>query len=153
MNKKDEIIEEAYLKFASFKRPEHFTDYKHCKECAEFDAILQQYALGDISSNQLGTVSWSPVLFLTEDAYGYVMPRLIELSLNLELNIANELILLDWLIYISPSPENNRAKDFTKEQKLVVLYALKYIEKQIWTVVEKGIHENILRNAILEWSK
>lgn len=150
-NKK--IIEEAYFDFSSFKRPEHFTNYGHCEECALHDAALQQCALRDIGSIQVGTISWNPISFLTTDAYGYVMPRLIELSLNLELNMANELILFDWLIYITPSPENNRGRGFSKKQKLVILNTLKYIEKQIWPTVEENNYENILHDAKLSWSK
>lgn len=37
---KDKIIEEAYIEFSSFERPDHFTNFWHCKECAEHDATL-----------------------------------------------------------------------------------------------------------------
>ena len=64
MNKK-EIIEEAYYEFSSFQRSVHFTDYKHCKECAEHDVTLQQCVLRDFGSNQVGTTSSNPISFLT----------------------------------------------------------------------------------------
>ena len=150
---KNEIIKEAYFEFSSFERPEHFTNYTHCEECAEHDVTLQQCALHDIGSNQVGTISWNPISLLTTDAYGYVMPRLIELSLNLELNMADEFILFDWLIYITPGPENNRGKGFSKKQRLVILNTLKYIEKQIWPGIDENYHEEILHDAISVWSK
>jgi hypothetical protein len=41
-------------------KPAHFTNYRHCCECAEHDATLLAYDVNSISLEQLGHPSWDP---------------------------------------------------------------------------------------------
>ena len=36
----DEVLNAIHLAFSGCPRPEHFTNYDHCDECAEYDARL-----------------------------------------------------------------------------------------------------------------
>src|SRR5262245_53974195 len=76
-----DIVSRAYRAFGSFDRPEHFTDHRHCCECAEHDETMRSRPLSEIGVAELGNPGWCPTVMFTEQAYGYAMPRLIELAL------------------------------------------------------------------------
>jgi hypothetical protein len=40
-------------------KPEHFTNYRHCCECAEHDATLLAYDVNTIGVEQLGNPGWT----------------------------------------------------------------------------------------------
>jgi hypothetical protein len=42
-------------------KPAHFTNYRHCCECAEHDATLVAYDVNTIGVEQLGNPGWDPL--------------------------------------------------------------------------------------------
>jgi hypothetical protein len=44
-------------------KPAHFTNYRHCCECAEHDATLLAHDVHSISFQQLGNPGWDPLCF------------------------------------------------------------------------------------------
>lgn len=148
---RDEIINDAYRAFSNFSRPEHFTNYAHCEECAEHDETMRSCSLSDIGSNQVGNPGWSPIPFLTEQAYGYVMPRLLELALNNSFNNDNDPFVFQYLLALTPSPEHRTLDYFTPEQATVILNSLYYIRDHMATVIENECCESNLVEAITLW--
>src|SRR5262245_8346730 len=63
-------------------RPAHFTNYRHCCECAEHDAILLAYDVQTLSRKQLGNPGWDPLCFVSPEGFLYYMPALIRLTLE-----------------------------------------------------------------------
>lgn len=74
-------IERAYQVFNGAK-PDHFTDFKHCDECAEHDQTLIGHDRDSIGLDQLGHPSWDPLCFCSAEGKRYYMPALIRLTLN-----------------------------------------------------------------------
>lgn len=145
------IINDAYRAFSSFSRPEHFTDYTHCDECEEHDNTMRSCSLSEIGSNHVGNPGWSPIPFFTEQAFGYVMPRLLELALTNGINAHGEPFVFQYLLALTPLPEHRKFNNFTPEQAAVVLKSLYYIRDHMGAVVENECCQNDLTDAIALW--
>src|SRR5947209_3270677 len=63
-------------------KPEHFTNYRHCCECAEHDATLLAHDINSIGIEQLGNPGWDPMCFASVEGLLYYMPALIRLTLD-----------------------------------------------------------------------
>lgn len=63
-------------------KPDHFTDYKHCCECAEHDETLLTYDRDSIGLDQIGSAAWDPITFSSPEGIMYYMPALIRLTLD-----------------------------------------------------------------------
>ena len=67
--------------FGPLKRPEHFTNYRHCEECLEHDQTLLSRPREQLTLEQLGMPGWDPVTFCTPEAKAYLLPVLARLVL------------------------------------------------------------------------
>ncbi len=76
-----DLIEEAKKLFKA-EKPEHFTNYTHCEECAEHDQTLLNSTIDTITINELGYPGWDPICFSSVEGKKYYMPSLIRLSLE-----------------------------------------------------------------------
>jgi hypothetical protein len=150
---KEHIVREAYRAFGTFTRPEHFTDHTHCPECAEHDQTMRSRPLSGIGVVQLGNPGWSPVPFLTEQAYGYVMPRMIELAVSSSVERPAESFVFAYLLALTPAPEHRRLDYFTREQTAAVLQSLHHMRDQMMPVIEQQCCESDLAEAIEKWTK
>lgn len=75
-----ELLDQIREMFAADSRPEHFTDYTHCEECADHNETLKKYDRYTIPLDELNNPGWDPVCFLKPEAFRYVFPRLCELA-------------------------------------------------------------------------
>src|SRR5262249_49177662 len=62
-------------------KPEHFTKYRHCCECAEHDETLLAYDVNTIGVEQLGNPGWDPLCFATSEGFLYYLPALMRITL------------------------------------------------------------------------
>ncbi|MBY4677303.1 hypothetical protein [Marinobacterium arenosum] len=63
-------------------KPAHFTNYRHCCECAEHDATLCGSSVERIGLAELGSPAWDPLCFATVDGLKYYLPAMVRLSLT-----------------------------------------------------------------------
>ena len=63
-------------------KPDHFTNYNHCCECAEHDQTLITFDVDSIGLEQLGNAGWDPLCFCSSDGLIYYMPALIRLVVD-----------------------------------------------------------------------
>jgi hypothetical protein len=151
MNNQQELIDNLYLAFNCYARPEHFTDYKHCDECLEHDQTMNSADLKTLNGSHVGTAGWSPFSFLTTEGFGYYMPRLLELSVRREKNKHGESVLSILLFHLAPSKDYDRFSGYSDVQRKVVLEALKLmLERHQSEIVEEFIQED-LESAIKYW--
>jgi hypothetical protein len=68
--------------FADFERPEHFTDYKHCEECAEHDALLRSRGPGTPRAVDVGNPGRDPLCYVSPAGFGYLLPGLARQALS-----------------------------------------------------------------------
>lgn len=78
----DALLQRIREACANERRPEHFTDYTHCCECAEHDETLRSHSVDTISDEQLGNPGWDPICFITEAGYRYYLPALARLVME-----------------------------------------------------------------------
>ena len=62
-------------------KPEHFTNYRHCCECAEHDETLLAQDVNSIGIEQLGNPGWDPLCFISPEGFLYYLPALIRITL------------------------------------------------------------------------
>lgn len=72
------VIDKA---FGGTERPTHFTDFEHCRECAEHDATLLARPREQLRRRDLGTPGWDPVTFTSAQGIAYLMPSLARFAL------------------------------------------------------------------------
>lgn len=68
--------------FGGAPRPEHFTDFSHCEECAEHDATLLMHTRESLPRSALGYPGWNPVSFVTSEGYRYYLPAIARIAMN-----------------------------------------------------------------------
>ena len=67
--------------FGEGLKPEHFTNFEHCEECAEHDQTLREHDRVTIGLEQLGNAGWDPLCFCSSEGMAYYFPALARLSL------------------------------------------------------------------------
>jgi len=151
---KQQIISDAYRVFSSFARPEHFVEnYNHCPECTEHDETMRKCPLLDIGPQQVGTVCWGPIPFLSKNAFGYVLPRLLEMALENYYDRDSDTFIFQYLLALTPLPEHRDFAHFSTEQIDIVCKSLYYIRDQLRPVVKDACCEKYLDKAITMWEK
>ena len=63
-------------------KPAHFTNDRHCCECAEHDATLSACDVDSIGVQQLGDPGWDPLCFASPEGFLYYLPALIRITLD-----------------------------------------------------------------------
>jgi len=75
------IIQLVQQAFAKRKRPEHFTNYKHCEECAEHDEVLRSRDIYSLKIEDVGNPGWDPICFTSPEGFAYYLSALVRLAL------------------------------------------------------------------------
>ena len=73
------VINEA---FATERRPDHFTNYTHCCECAEHDELLRARDRETLVLEDVGNPGWDPICFVTTEGFRYYLPALVRLAFD-----------------------------------------------------------------------
>jgi len=77
-----EVLFELRAAFATCERPEHFTDFQHCCECAEHDELLRSRDLESLRIEDVGNPGWDPLCFTSAEGLLYYLPGLGRLALD-----------------------------------------------------------------------
>jgi hypothetical protein len=111
-------------------KPEHFTNYRHCCECAEHDATLLACDVDSISLQQLGNPGWDPLCFTTAEGLLYYLPALIRLTLD-TMDTPHERYLDQLLFHVMYDGKDNRiVRACSPEQRALVAEFLAYLIEQ-----------------------
>jgi hypothetical protein len=76
-----DVLEAVQAAFARCKRPEHFTNYWHCEECAEHDELLRSRDNDTLQEEDVGNPGWDPLCYVDPEGFGYFFPALARMSL------------------------------------------------------------------------
>jgi len=76
-----DILQTIQQAFGSSPRPEHFTNYIHCPECAEHDEVLRSRNVQTLSRADVGNPGCDPICFVSHEGFAYYMPALVRLAL------------------------------------------------------------------------
>lgn len=135
-------IKEARAKFA-VEKPRHFTDYRHCSECAEHDRTLAASSIDRIGMNELGNPGWDPICFCTAAGIEYYLPALVRLSLQ---TATSDFYFEQFLFHLeSGGGENRFLRHCSQSQREFIA---RFIEHMISTYPEE-IEQNTCTTAAL----
>lgn len=108
-------------------KPAHFTDYRHCCECAEHDETLSAFDRDSIGLEQLGHPSWDPICFISVEGFKYYAPALVRLTLE---TIDNpQTAYLSQLLFhlIQDGRDNRLVSACSREQREFIAGFLEYL--------------------------
>ena len=128
-------------------KPVHFTDYRHCCECAEHDETLSASDVDSIGLQQLGNPGWDPLCFSHAEGLMYYLPALIRLTLDTIDNPREAY--LDQLLFhlIRDGVGNMLVTACSREQREFVTGFLGYLVETHAPEIEAGVFasDDILR--------
>lgn len=76
-----QVLKRIDAAFGPAPRPEHFTNDRHCCECAEHDALLCSRDRQTLSLPDVGNPGWDPICFITPAGMAHYFPTLAPLAL------------------------------------------------------------------------
>jgi hypothetical protein len=147
----DQVIEKLYKEFSVYKRPAHFTDYKHCDECEEHDETMRRATLETLCSEHLGCIGYAPFSFLTEEGFAHYLLRIIELAAIGELNKFGEPFVLQVALQLCPTNNYDRFSRYTKSQCKAVYDALCHTNATQYEALSEYCYISDMENAIEYW--
>ena len=146
----DDLIAEVRQAFSKVQRPDHFTDYQHCCECAEHDATLSAHTPDTITRAALGHGGWDPMTFATDAGFCYYLPALIRMALTQE---GDEYYVDQFLFQlIWDGARNSRWQFCTVAQRAVVAKALHFLMEERLEEIETNLDGDHLMQAIEIWA-
>jgi hypothetical protein len=70
------VLAEIDATFGTVDRPEHFTNYAHSDECAEYDDVLRGKDHDTLSLHDVGCPASNPMTFASPHGIAYYFPAL-----------------------------------------------------------------------------
>ena len=147
----EQLIANAYQVFSEIEKPQHSTNYSHCEECAEYDEMLSTVEKRDLSIEQIGTVCWGPVPFLTPEATAYYIPRLIELAAEGVENKDLEPYFNQFINTVCEGPSGRQYSLFGDVHRRAVASVLIYIKSNYYDLVCEHCWGEELDKACANW--
>lgn len=143
-----DLIDEAAVLFGKTPRPEHFTDYTHCCECAEHDETLRNASLDTLSYDHVRP-GWDPLCFITPGGFQYYFPALVRLTLE----GSGETYFIDQLIFHLEldGKRNARYLRFSPRQRRYVVKLLQHLVETRAREIEDNLDTDALFRAIEIW--
>jgi hypothetical protein len=145
-----EVLSELGVAFAACARPEHFTDFQHCCECAEHDELLRSRDRQSLRIEDVGNPGWDPLCFTSTEGLLYYLPTLGRLALD------EPTLDLDWYVpqlhfhLTYKDAENRILRAATLAQRRAVVQLLRHIIETRGELCDKwSCREDLLAAAEL----
>ena len=133
-------------------KPAHFTNYRHCCECAEHDATLLAHDVDSISLQQLGNPGWDPLCFASPESFLYYVPALIRITLDTMAKPQERY--LDQLLFhlIRDGKDHDLVRACNREQRVFVAEFLVYLIDQYGAEIDECTYSDDILKAHEIWS-
>jgi len=133
-------------------KPAHFTNYRHCCECAEHDATLLAHDVDSISLQQLGNPGWDPLCFASSESFLYYVPALIRITLDTMAKPQERY--LDQLLFhlIRDGKDHDLVRACSREQRVFVAEFLVYLIDQYGAEIDECTYSDDILKAHEIWS-
>jgi hypothetical protein len=147
-----DILAQVTAAFRGRVRPEHFTNFEHCDECAEHDEVLRLRDLDTLRLSDVGNPGWDPICFITPEGFAYFMPALARIALVSRDDAAGWYVpqLLFHLCYDGPG--NARVRKCTAHERGAVIALLEHISETRTDLLERWSCADQLLEALRCWS-
>jgi hypothetical protein len=147
-----QVLEAIQRAFADCPRPDHFTEYTHCCECAEHDEVLRSRDVQTLRIEDVNNPGWDPICFVSVQGFAYYLPALARFALKAPADqqgwYGGQLLFhlrLD-------GPGNERVRACTSDQRKSVVGLLQHlVETRAELVDNYGCSDDIFR-VIEYWS-
>ena len=146
-----EVLTEVEAEFRASPRPEHFTNFSHCSECAEHDELLRSRTRGTLRPEDVSNPGWDPVCFVSNDAFLYLVPDLVRVALQ---PVRRE---FGWpftnlLFHLTHEGERNRRlSSFTPNQRAAIVQFLRHVAATRQTELANFFVRDEIGPAIALW--
>jgi hypothetical protein len=133
-------------------KPEHFTNYRHCCECAEHDETLLAQDVNSIGIEQLGNPGWDPLCFASPDGFLYYVPALIRITLDTMAKPHERY--LDQLLFhlMRDGKDHDLVRACSREQRAFVAEFLAYLIDQYGAEIDECTYSDDILKAYEIWS-
>ena len=153
MSRDEDIIAMVYSVFETEPRPEHFTNYLHCYECAEHDELLRRRDKNSLGIEDVNNQGWDPICFITAEGWRYYLPALVRLALESG-KTEDDWYLPQFLFHlVGDGKENRRIKNCSDSQRKAIATFLWYIVGTEANLIARYNIDNDLQMAIEIWSE
>jgi hypothetical protein len=147
-----EMLEKLQQAFQDCPRPEHFTNFDHCEECAEHDRTLLSRTPDTLKIEDVGNPGWEPMCFTAPAGFAYYLPSLARIVFEEPPYgycwYGNQLF---WHL-ISDGPGNARYLHCSPEQRKAVTGFVKHlIETRAEQIEAECVEDDAIR-ALEIWS-
>ena len=146
-------LEEIDRAFIGFGKPDRYIgDDLYEPERAEYEEMLGGKPREAIEAVDFGSVSWSPLLNLTPDAVGYLLPRMIELAEAGARDKDGDPFLMRFINFISMGPYAREFSSLDSAQRSLVTKYLEFVSRNHTQLVKQECWDEFLEEAIHAWS-
>jgi hypothetical protein len=147
-----DVLDQIEREFGACPRPEHFTDYQHCCECAEHDEVLRSRDRDTLGMGEVGSPGWDPICFVTPEGFAYYVPALARLALARPNPT--------WVSYVPQlafqlrydGAQNARWRQCTPGQRAAVARLLEHIIETRAADVDENCCTDVVFEALAVWS-
>ena len=147
-----DILQRVQQAFAVCRRPEHFTDFTHCEECAEYDEVLRSRDIYTLRIEDVGNPGWDPICFVSAEGFAYFLPALARLALG-EPDYVRGWYGGQLLFHLcSDGRRNERLLACTPEQRRAVVEFLQHLAETRASLVDSELRTDDLFQAVDIWS-
>ena len=147
-----EVLEQIRAAFVRYERPQHFTNYTHCPECAEHDELLLSRDIDTLRVEDVGTPGWDPFCFVAPEGFGFFFPALARLALD-EPSPTHGWYLGQLLFHLTYEGNSNRQLlTFAPDQRRAVVVLLRYIVERRQHLLDEWLYRDELAHALDLWS-
>lgn len=146
------ILQTVQQAFAERHRPEHFTHYEHCEECAEHDEVLRSRDIHSLSIEDVGNAGWDPICYTSPEGFAYYVPAFVRLALA-EPTQPHGWYGTSLLFHLCHGGRRNeRFLACTVEQRRAIVAFLRHLVETRSQVAETYLCSDDLPRAIEYWS-
>ena len=144
------LVDEAKHLFENEMRPTHFTNHKHCQECAEHDNTLRNATPDTLTFDDVAP-GWDPLCFISVEGFKYYFPAMVRLVVEGE----GETYYVDqFLFHLTPDgPRNARIESFSTQQRAFVIRVLEYLLKIRASEIEENLDADHLFQVLEIWGR
>jgi hypothetical protein len=140
-----ELVRQA---FKDSPRPEYFTNFQHCEECAEHNQTLLSCTPESITLQEVGNPSWDPICFVSAEGFRYYLTGLARLVLEDSQHGIGEYAAQFFWHLISDGAANTRVKVCSAVQRRALAAFVRHI---IETRAEQLDKECLADDAVRAW--
>ena len=138
--------------FIGFGKPDRYVgDDLYEPERDEYEEMLGGKPREEIEAVDFGSVSWSPLLNLTPDAVGYLLPRMIELAEAGAKDKDGDPFLMRVINFISMGPSAREFSLLDSIQRGLVTRYLESVSRNHIQLVKQECWDDVLEQAIHAW--